>query len=174
MQFPALPGPVPSAGRDPGPAAPRETSGLARSAPAYAQLNALQNSLTQPAIDERAMAALRGCGIAAERWNAVFHDQVILAGGDGDSTCATIVDVTTVGLRELRQNASELVRRVESGEEIEITVAGRPGARLVPVRPRAWRTYDEIAGLFAGRPDTDWQADREQIDQALRDPWGDE
>ena len=120
------------------------------------------------------MAALRGCGIAAERWNAVFRDQVVLAGGGDDSTCATMVDVTTVGLRELRQNASELVRRVESGEEIEITVAGRPGARLVPVRPRAWRTYDEIAGLFAGRPDTDWQADREQIDQALRDPWGDE
>lgn len=42
------------------------------------------------------------------------------------------VDVIAVGLRELRQNASELVRRVESGEEIEITVAGRPGARLVP------------------------------------------
>lgn len=120
------------------------------------------------------MAALRGYGIAAERWNAVCHDQVALAGGGGDSTCATIIDVTTVGLRELRQNASELVRRVESGEEIEITVAGRPGARLVPVRPRVWRTYDEIAGLFAGRPDTDWQADREQIDQALRDPWNDE
>lgn len=93
--------------------------------------------------------------------------------GDHDSTCAIVADMVSVGLRELRQNASELVRRVEAGEEIEITVAGRPGARLVPVRPRAWRTYGEIAGLFAGRPDTDWQADRERIDQALRDPWAD-
>ncbi|MGD9703554.1 MAG: type II toxin-antitoxin system Phd/YefM family antitoxin, partial [Acidimicrobiia bacterium] len=33
--------------------------------------------------------------------------------------------MTSVGLRELRQDASELVRRVENGEEIEITVAGR-------------------------------------------------
>jgi prevent-host-death family protein len=40
-----------------------------------------------------------------------------------------------VGLRELRQPASELVRRVEAGEEITITVAGRPSARLVAVTP---------------------------------------
>ena len=92
-----------------------------------------------------------------------------------DSTCA-IVDsvVTVVGLRELRQNASELVRRAEAGEEIEITVSGRPGARLVPIRPRAWRTYREIAELFAGRSDPDWETDRERVDQVLRDPWADE
>jgi prevent-host-death family protein len=81
--------------------------------------------------------------------------------------------MSTVGLRELRQNASELIRRVEAGEEVMITVAGRPGARLVPVRPRAWRTYDEIADLFTGRPDPGWQADRDSVDQLLRDPWAD-
>ena len=78
----------------------------------------------------------------------------------------------TVGLRELRQNASELVRRAEAGEEVEITVAGRPSVRLVAIRPRAWRTYAEIADLFAGGPDQDWEADRDRIDGALRDPWG--
>jgi prevent-host-death family protein len=91
----------------------------------------------------------------------------------GDSTCAILGSVLTVGLRELRQNASELVRRAEAGEEIEITVSGRPGARLVPIRPRAWRTYDEISDLFSGRPDLDWEADRDRIDQVLRDPWAD-
>lgn len=35
--------------------------------------------------------------------------------------------MSVVGLRELRQNASELYG-AESGEEITITVAGRPGA----------------------------------------------
>lgn len=90
-----------------------------------------------------------------------------------DSTCAILDPVLRVGLRELRQNASELVRRAEAGEEIEITVSGRPGARLVPVRPRAWRTYDEISDLFSGRPDPDWEADRNRIDQVLRDPWAD-
>ncbi|WP_375424006.1 type II toxin-antitoxin system Phd/YefM family antitoxin [uncultured Friedmanniella sp.] len=37
----------------------------------------------------------------------------------------------------MRQNASDLVRRVEAGEVVEITVAGRPAARLVPVAPRS-------------------------------------
>jgi prevent-host-death family protein len=37
------------------------------------------------------------------------------------------------GVRELRQRASELLRRVESGETIEITDRGRPVAILAPV-----------------------------------------
>ncbi|MUL48453.1 type II toxin-antitoxin system prevent-host-death family antitoxin [Mycobacterium sp. CBMA293] len=77
----------------------------------------------------------------------------------------------TVGLRELRQNASDLVRRVEEGEEITITVAGRPGARLVPATPRAWRQWADIAELFAGPADSEWEADRDRIAQDVRDPW---
>src|ERR1700734_4096158 len=60
--------------------------------------------------------------------------------------------VEIVGLRELRQKASELVRRAEEGEEITITVAGRPGARLVPAAPRTWRRWTDVADLFAGPP----------------------
>lgn len=41
--------------------------------------------------------------------------------------------MTTAGVRELRQNASELLRRVEAGESIEITDRGRPVAVLVPL-----------------------------------------
>jgi len=79
--------------------------------------------------------------------------------------------VTTVGLRELRQQASELVRRVEAGEEVTITVAGRPTARLVSVAPRSWRSWKEIADLFAGSTDTDWERDRDLIAGEIRDPW---
>lgn len=84
--------------------------------------------------------------------------------------------MNTIGLRELRQKASEVVRRVESGEELTITVAGRPSARLVPLAPTAaapgtWRTYEQIAGLWSGAHDSEWEADRERIDQTLRDPW---
>jgi len=79
--------------------------------------------------------------------------------------------MATVGLRELRQNASELVRRVEEGEEITITVAGRPGARLVPAGLSAWRRWADVAELFAGPPDLEWEGDRAAIDQGLRDPW---
>ncbi|PXY32476.1 type II toxin-antitoxin system Phd/YefM family antitoxin [Prauserella muralis] len=79
--------------------------------------------------------------------------------------------MTTVGLRELRQHASELVRQVETGEEVTITVAGRPSARLVPIGLRQWRTFDDIADLFGGEADADWERDRELIDQRLRNPW---
>lgn len=87
------------------------------------------------------------------------------------STCASLDLMSTVGLRELRQQASDLVRRVESGEEVTITVAGRPSARLVPVSPRAWRQWNEVAELFSGFADTDWDNDRAHIDQELQDPW---
>ncbi|MGH3478807.1 MAG: type II toxin-antitoxin system Phd/YefM family antitoxin [Nocardioidaceae bacterium] len=79
----------------------------------------------------------------------------------------------TVGLRELRQSASDLVRRVEAGEEITISVAGRPSARLVPIRPKAWRSYDEVADVFAAGEDPDWSRDRDRIGQQLRDPRND-
>lgn len=38
-----------------------------------------------------------------------------------------------VGIRELRQRASELLRLVERGEVIEITDRGRPVAVLAPI-----------------------------------------
>lgn len=41
--------------------------------------------------------------------------------------------MTSVGVRELRQRASELLRRVEAGETIEITDRGRPVAVLAPL-----------------------------------------
>lgn len=41
--------------------------------------------------------------------------------------------MTSVGVRELRQRASELLRRVEHGEVIEITDRGRPVAQLSPL-----------------------------------------
>ncbi|MHB1800116.1 MAG: type II toxin-antitoxin system Phd/YefM family antitoxin [Actinomycetes bacterium] len=41
--------------------------------------------------------------------------------------------MTTVGVRELRQQASQLLRAVERGETIEITDRGRPVALLTPL-----------------------------------------
>jgi prevent-host-death family protein len=40
--------------------------------------------------------------------------------------------MASVGVRELRQRASELLRRVERGEIIEVTDRGRPVAILAP------------------------------------------
>jgi prevent-host-death family protein len=45
--------------------------------------------------------------------------------------------MASVGVRELRQRASELLRRVEAGETIEITDRGRPVAILTPLPDRS-------------------------------------
>jgi prevent-host-death family protein len=82
-----------------------------------------------------------------------------------------VVEVITVGLRELRQDASELVRRAERGEEVGITVAGRLAARMVPPTPRRWQRWADVADLFAGRPDADWERDRTLVDQSVVNPW---
>ena len=87
-------------------------------------------------------------------------------------TCATLgYPVNAVGLRELRQRASELVRRVEAGDVVTVTVSGRAAAQLVPVTARqVWRSFDDIADLFAGPPDPAWEADRATMDDRLHEP----
>jgi len=65
-----------------------------------------------------------------------------------------------VGVRELRQRASELLRRVEAGETIEVTDRGRPVAILAPVpegepleRLRAAGEVIPAAGLLSDLPE---------------------
>lgn len=77
----------------------------------------------------------------------------------------------TTGLRELRQQASDLVRRAEAGETIIVTVNGRQVAQLGPVRARQWRRAADVAGIFAGPADPDWATDRNLLDDAVSDPF---
>jgi prevent-host-death family protein len=53
-----------------------------------------------------------------------------------------------VNIHEAKTRLSQLVERVESGEEIVIARAGRPVARLAPLAPRAGRRK---LGLLDGR-----------------------
>jgi len=76
-----------------------------------------------------------------------------------------------VGLRELRQQASDLVRRVESGEVVTVTVSGRPAARLVPADRNRWRRDADIRSLFAGPADDEWAGDRDRLDSQIRSAW---
>ena len=76
-----------------------------------------------------------------------------------------------VGLREMRQNASELVRRAEAGERLTVTVAGRPAAVLGPIASRRWRQWDEISDLFRTPVDAGLVQDLDRLDNHPRDPW---
>lgn len=75
------------------------------------------------------------------------------------------------GLRELRQNASDLVRKAEAGETITITVSGRDVAQLGPIERRRWRRWADLQEIFAGHADRDWDDDRDRIDPLPRDPF---
>ncbi len=49
-----------------------------------------------------------------------------------------------VGVRELRQNLSVYLRRIEAGETLEVTEHGRPVARLAPLPPRRMHALDRL------------------------------
>jgi len=53
--------------------------------------------------------------------------------------------MVSVGVRELRQRASELLRRIERGETIEVTDRGRPVAILSP--PPEGNPLDRLRAL---------------------------
>lgn len=90
---------------------------------------------------------------------------------DPGSTSAIVAQMGRVGLREPRQDASDLVRRAEAGEEITITVSGRPSARLVAADRQRWCSWSQIADLFDGPQDAEWGTLRELVDDTPRDPW---
>ena len=60
--------------------------------------------------------------------------------------------MSEVASRELRNDTRGLLRRVEAGERVVITVDGRPVAQLVPVsgRPR-WVAKDEFIRRFGDK-----------------------
>lgn len=91
------------------------------------------------------------------------------------STSAIVADMgEQMGIRELRQQASELVRRAGDGEEIVIAVSGYPTARLVPLETRQWRTASELGDRFSTSTDPTWLAELDEPDDPNdepRDPW---
>lgn len=56
-----------------------------------------------------------------------------------------------VGVRELKQNASAVLRRVLAGESVEITQRGRPVAMIVPL-PREEDIVDRLVAQGLATP----------------------
>jgi prevent-host-death family protein len=73
--------------------------------------------------------------------------------------------------KELRNNVAEVLRRAESGEEITITVAGRPVAQLGPTAPRRWVSGQALRSIWAAPAPTTLDADIEQFTAPLVDPF---
>jgi len=60
-----------------------------------------------------------------------------------------------VGVHETKTRLSQLLRQVAAGEEVIITRAGKPVARIVPIEQRASRQLGRDRGLFEVPDDFD-------------------
>lgn len=76
-----------------------------------------------------------------------------------------------IAQKELRNDVGQVLRRAEAGEEITITVSGRPVAQLGPVRGRAWVDTTELSDLWRLPPDATLERDLERFGAGLGDPW---
>jgi prevent-host-death family protein len=65
-----------------------------------------------------------------------------------------------VNIHDAKTHLSRLVERVEAGEEVTIARAGRPVARLVPLRPARPRILGALRGRVHMAPDFDAPDDR--------------
>ena len=71
--------------------------------------------------------------------------------------------MSEVSIRDLRNHGGEVVDRVQRGERLTITRAGRPVARLVPV-PRTGLTAETLSGRRRSLPTVDHDAPRGMLD----------
>ena len=82
--------------------------------------------------------------------------------------------MVTIGVRELKQQTSKVLRRVrEEGETVEITFRGETIARLIPVNPptlskekivAAWADLDQLTAEISAK----WPEGVSAVD-AIRD-----
>jgi prevent-host-death family protein len=83
--------------------------------------------------------------------------------------------VPHISVRELRNDVSAILRRVEAGERLTVTVNGRPVAELVPVdnRPtfRSWEWFEKAPKADASLISDLREALGRETTQDLPDRW---
>ena len=68
----------------------------------------------------------------------------------------TVVAIESVGVRDLRQNASKVLDQVKDGAILEITEHGAPVARILPITKSLYDEYIE-SGLIKPARNPDWR-----------------
>jgi prevent-host-death family protein len=77
----------------------------------------------------------------------------------------TIIPMTDVTIRELRNQGGEVVDRAAQGEQITITRSGRPVAELRALRPSA--TAESLLERWCRLPVVDAETLRADVDEFL-------
>jgi prevent-host-death family protein len=84
--------------------------------------------------------------------------------------------MSEVASRDLRNETASVLKRVQGGEDVVITVNGKPVARLVPVQPvrRRWLPRAELVGrLRVAQADAGLRADLGRLAGETTDDLGD-
>lgn len=79
----------------------------------------------------------------------------------------------TVGVRELKQNASQVLAQVEQGESFIVTVQGRAVGSLEPTARSVWVPAERMMSVYDVAVDQDFWVDIDTArDEGFQDdPW---
>lgn len=81
--------------------------------------------------------------------------------------------MASIPQKELRNDVAAVLRRAEAGEELTVTVSGRPVATLGPVRSRAsWVPVSELTAVWRTAAPTGLEKELEAMGGPLVDPFG--
>ena len=73
--------------------------------------------------------------------------------------------------KELRNHVSEVLRRVEAGESLLVSVAGRTVAQLSPATRRRWVGGEDLAAVWRSPAPRGMAEDLAGFGAALTDPF---
>lgn len=76
-----------------------------------------------------------------------------------------------IAQKELRNDIGAVLRRVEAGETMTVTVAGRPVAEMRPTRRRTWVTGTALGQVWASPAPRGLADDIASFGAGLTDPW---
>ncbi|MCB0977789.1 MAG: type II toxin-antitoxin system prevent-host-death family antitoxin [Acidimicrobiales bacterium] len=79
--------------------------------------------------------------------------------------------MTVIAQKELRNQVGEILRRVEAGETMIVTVAGRPVAELSPANKRTWVAGAPLERVWAGPSPSHLEEDLEGFPGEVSDPY---
>lgn len=79
--------------------------------------------------------------------------------------------MTVIPQKELRNQISDVLRRVEAGETMIVTVSGRQVAELSPAHRRRWVSGDALSNVWRGPTPRDLEQALEGLPAALVDPF---
>lgn len=73
--------------------------------------------------------------------------------------------------KELRNHVAEVLRRAEAGEELTITVSGRPVAQLGPLEHDHWVPAAKVRQIWETPAPIGLSEDLERLEFGLADPF---